>query len=258
MDYLTALRTDPLKANVVGGGTKIDLGGEFGKPQIYSTTNMTSPYMTNQYQPIFAATGGSIAALRSATSADQTGPANIVGGDSGGAIILDGRFEDPEIYPVSQSQQQQQSPFQSFAGGGNVDYTPNFIQGDTDIDLQRKTPRFKYLHGGLPQVPTQTYAEGGHVPEFYSEGGLNNRYVTGNGDGTSDDVPAMLANGEFVIPADVVSSLGNGSNEAGSQVLDELLQVIRSHKQNHDPKELPPDSLGPLAYLNKAMKKAGK
>ena len=68
----------------------------------------------------------------------------------------------------------------------------------------------------------------------------------------------MLANGEFVIPADVVSSLGNGSNEAGASVLDELLQVIRQHKQDHDPKELPPDSLGPLAYLNKAIKKAGK
>jgi len=111
---------------------------------------------------------------------------------------------------------------------------------------------------GAPQFVPLQFADGGHVPEFYSEGGLNNRYVQGNGDGTSDDVPAMLATGEFVIPADVVSSLGNGSNEAGSTVLDEFLQVIRAHKQKHDPKELPPDSLGPLAYLNKATKKAGK
>jgi hypothetical protein len=79
--------------------------------------------------------------------------------------------------------------------------------------------------------------------------------VQGAGDGTSDDVPAMLANGEFVIPADVVSALGNGSNESGAHVLDEFMQVIRSHKQKHDPKKLPPNSKGPLAYLKEAKRK---
>jgi hypothetical protein len=78
----------------------------------------------------------------------------------------------------------------------------------------------------------------------------------GDGDGTSDSVPAMLANGEFVIPADVVSSLGNGSNDAGANILDEFLAVIREHKQNHDAKELPPDSRGALAYLMEAEERA--
>jgi hypothetical protein len=106
-------------------------------------------------------------------------------------------------------------------------------------------------------------AEGGaiqdHNPQFFSEGGLGsleNRYVNGEGNGTSDEVPAMLANGEFVIPADVVASLGNGSNEAGAGVLDQFLQTIREHRQNHDSKELPPDSKGPLAYLLEAKKRA--
>jgi hypothetical protein len=99
------------------------------------------------------------------------------------------------------------------------------------------------------------FADGGHVPEFYSEGGLKNRYVKGAGDGTSDDVPAMLANGEFVIPADVVSGLGNGSNDSGAKVLDEFLQTVRAHKQAHDAKHLPPDSKGALAYLSEAHKK---
>ena len=98
----------------------------------------------------------------------------------------------------------------------------------------------------------------GHNPEFYSEGGLNNRYVKGKGDGTSDSVPAMLANGEFVIPADVVSGLGNGSNDAGAKILDEFMRVIRTHKQKHDAKKLPPDSKGPLAYLLQSKKQLGK
>ena len=101
----------------------------------------------------------------------------------------------------------------------------------------------------------------GHNPQFFSEGGLNSihhRYVTGAGDGTSDSIPAMLANGEFVIPADVVSSLGNGSNDSGAKVLDAFLKTVREHKQKHDAKHLPPDSKGALAYLLQAKQKASK
>ena len=114
----------------------------------------------------------------------------------------------------------------------------------------------------LPAFNPKFMAEGGladHNPQFFSEGGLGtleNRYVQGDGDGTSDEVPAMLANGEFVIPADVVAALGNGSNEAGASVLDQLLQVIREHRQDHDPEDLPPDSAGPLAYLLEAKERA--
>ena len=120
-------------------------------------------------------------------------------------------------------------------------------------------PQLNYVLTGMPQGHADGGSIEGHNPQFFSEGGLGsieNRYVKGEGDGTSDEVPAMLANGEFVIPADVVSKLGNGSNDAGANVLDELLAVIREHSQNHDPKKLPPDSKGPLAYLLEAKKRA--
>jgi hypothetical protein len=123
--------------------------------------------------------------------------------------------------------------------------------------------RTQYVLSGLPEsrVDMEKHAEGGevgHNPEFFSEGGLQsieNRYVDGQGDGTSDSVPAMLADGEFVIPADVVSSLGNGSNKAGSKVLDEFLRTIREHKRKADAKHLQPDSKGPLGYLTDAKRK---
>ena len=112
--------------------------------------------------------------------------------------------------------------------------------------------------GGL----TAAFATGGstsaelpHIPEFYSEGGMKHAYVRGDGDGTSDEVKAMLARGEFVIPADVVSNLGNGDNEAGAEVLDKFLQAIREHKRSTAPDKLPPDSKGPLTYLSEAYKK---
>jgi hypothetical protein len=122
--------------------------------------------------------------------------------------------------------------------------------------------RLDYVLTGMPGSNIRTHAGGGsiegHNPEFYSEGGLSsmeNRYVAGEGDGTSDSVPAMLANGEFVIPADIVSSLGNGSNEAGASVLDQFLVAIRDHKHSKGNKGLPPDSKGPLSYLTDAKRK---
>jgi hypothetical protein len=129
------------------------------------------------------------------------------------------------------------------------DLSANITRGNTNFHLP-----------GYEKV--RIFAEGGeveHNPQFFSEGGLGsleNRYVTGEGNGTSDEVPAMLANGEFVIPADVVSGLGNGSNDSGAKILDEFLETLRSHKQKHDAKHLPPDSKGPLAYLLEAKKRA--
>ena len=152
------------------------------------------------------------------------------------------------------------------AGGDSVNespikhYDPLLYRGSSVLSLLPMHPNFKDLTDHLPHVQ-KSFAEGGHaehVPEFYSEGGLKHRYVQGDGDGTSDSVPAMLANGEFVIPADVVSSLGNGSNDSGSKVLDEFLKTIREHKAKHEANRLPPDSKGPLAYLEISKTKVEK
>jgi hypothetical protein len=65
----------------------------------------------------------------------------------------------------------------------------------------------------------------------YARGG----YLNGDGDGMSDSIPATiegkqparLADGEFVVPADVVSHLGNGSSKAGSKRLYAMLDKVR-------------------------------
>jgi hypothetical protein len=61
------------------------------------------------------------------------------------------------------------------------------------------------------------------------------RYLKGDGDGMSDSIaatingkqPARLADGEFVIPADVVSHLGNGSSDAGAKRLYAMMDKVR-------------------------------
>lgn len=67
----------------------------------------------------------------------------------------------------------------------------------------------------------------------YSDGG---RMLQGPGDGMSDSIPASisgkrparLADGEFVVPADVVSHLGNGSTDAGAKQLYSMMDKVRT------------------------------
>ena len=81
-------------------------------------------------------------------------------------------------------------------------------------------------------------------------------HVAGDGDGQSDDIKAMLADGEFVFPADVVSALGNGSTKAGSDKLYEMMHAIRDRARSTGTKDLPPPALkSPLDYLKKGSKK---
>lgn len=162
-------------------------------------------------------------------------------------------------------------------GYTSTNLTPDLTKGNIDFTLMgaptttATTPQI-YNIGTNPAAytpmtaapqQTPTFSQGGGFekePQFYSEGGLgsmDNRYVQGDGDGTSDSVNAKLADGEFVIPADVVAKLGNGSNNAGASVLDQFLSNIREHKQENGTK-LEPDSKGPLAYLLDAKKKAKK
>ena len=83
-------------------------------------------------------------------------------------------------------------------------------------------------------TPYQPQYAGGGLADLggYSDGG---RMLKGPGDGMSDDIPATiankqparLANEEFVIPADVVSHLGNGSSEAGAKQLYKMMERVR-------------------------------
>ena len=84
-------------------------------------------------------------------------------------------------------------------------------------------------------IASKRYAMGGlaALPEYAAGGKL----LSGDGDGMSDSIPAVikgarpqraaLADGEFVIPADVVSHLGNGSTKAGGKRLYEMMANIR-------------------------------
>ena len=82
-----------------------------------------------------------------------------------------------------------------------------------------------------------TKASGGSVGNKYNLGSYSDggRLLKGPGDGMSDGIPASiadkqparLADGEFVVPADVVSHLGNGSTDAGAKHLYKMMDNVR-------------------------------
>jgi hypothetical protein len=92
--------------------------------------------------------------------------------------------------------------------------------------------------GSRAKAADTFYAMGG--PIAFAKGG-HQGYLDGHGDGMSDSIPATiegqqparLADGEFVIPADVVSHIGNGSSKAGSKQLYAMLDRVRKARTGH-------------------------
>lgn len=127
----------------------------------------------------------------------------------------------------------------------DVEYTPT--EGGIAAAVQPETDPIDQDPIVTENDDTQMYAEGGIAQ--LNEG----RYLKGETDGMADEVPASidgqepaaLSDGEFVIPADIVSHLGNGNSEAGAKALQEMMSRIRGERTGNDKqgKQIDPNKL---------------
>jgi len=85
------------------------------------------------------------------------------------------------------------------------------------------------------------------VEEMEYPSGLG-RYIGGETKGQDDKIPAVLSDGEFVIPADVVADLGDGNNDAGAKELYKFMSNIRKHKRGGKV-NLPPKAKDLASYM---------
>jgi len=112
-------------------------------------------------------------------------------------------------------------------GGGIGGYYP------APDDGNRNFGGIESLNQG-PRYPMQGYAMGGQLGG-YSDGG---QLLKGLGDGVSDSIPAQignrqparLADNEFVLPARIVSEIGNGSTDAGAKRLYAMMDRIQKRR----------------------------
>jgi hypothetical protein len=185
---------------------------------------------------------------------------------------------DPRFLNVIQQRsdpQQQSKQFDSDIGA-----LAKMLSGETDAPANQSK---YYSYGSEDSIDSilggkaANYKEGGFVEPLKASGGMvlpllaksggalghykgredfkHGKHVAGDGDGQSDDIPAWLADGEFVFPADVVSALGNGSTKAGTDKLYEMMHGIRDRARSKGPKDLPPPALkSPLNYLKSSKR----
>jgi hypothetical protein len=104
--------------------------------------------------------------------------------------------------------------------GGNVRRATLQAQGwtfDPSTNMMHPPPGYN-----TSPVPA---ALGGLIQKYQTGG-----HVRGPGTGRSDDIPAVLSDGEYVIDSESVALLGDGSTDAGARRLDEMRENLRKHK----------------------------
>ena len=129
---------------------------------------------------------------------------------------------------------------------------PN-VAWDWDKMQQNATAR----NMSLPEFMAQswpTIASGQYNVALKAMGGPLARFARGAGSGRDDTIDAKLSDGEYVIDAETVALLGDGSNKAGAQMLDKMRREIRAQKGKALARgKISPDAKSPLAYLRGAM-----
>lgn len=187
-DFYNNLSTTEKIALGIGGGALMSgLGQDNEMPEDKSRS--TFRYDPNKFRPSFPFAEGGIIALNTGGMSDMLGLDNPY---TSGRGPLDQQIPDPNANNYSQAP----------AAG----YLGNSVK--------------MMASGGLTDL-------GG-----YSDGG---QLLKGPGDGMSDNIPASigdtqparLADGEFVVPADVVSHIGNGSTDAGAKKLYAMMDRVR-------------------------------
>lgn len=121
--------------------------------------------------------------------------------------------------------------------GGRTYFTPTQYVAPSAAGAALTGQRQEAKDIAAQQVPVAKAAGGGiSTLGGYSDGG---RMLRGPGDGVSDSIPATiggkqparLADGEFVIPARIVSEIGNGSSEAGARKLYAMMDRIQKARK---------------------------
>ena len=150
---------------------------------------------------------------------------------------VDGRYYDANGKLVANTASEFAAVHADGGGGGGGDANGGLIgmaRGGT-----ARAPLFSKTTGKFNFNPPQVYADGGMAMGGlgslggYSDGG---RLLRGPGDGVSDSIPASignrqparLADGEFVVPARIVSEIGNGSTEAGARKLYAMMDRVQN------------------------------
>lgn len=154
-------------------------------------------------------------------------PPSVLPDGSGGF-----RFTNPQAFAALPDELAGGDPYYQAPSPSPVKVAPPTpqVQAPAPDVGQVRTP---WRRGPLSQM--QAFADGGPS--------------RGPGGGQDDLIHAKLSDGEYVMDAETVSALGDGSTEAGFKKLDQMRQNLRKHKRKASVKSIPPKAKAPEAYL---------
>jgi hypothetical protein len=236
---------NPYRAQYAAGGPVEQMSNQnaMGANTMYPMANMsTSAFATPYQSPVST----NMLAPTSDTGVTMGGEPNMQGtrmAEGGITRLASGGFFKNVLGDAAQ--------LVGDVGGGAVNLVSNLGQGRLSLgepdhgtyqpydDYSKNSytydpNKYKTYTAPNPNTYQAQYAEGGIASlGSYSDGG---RMLKGPGDGMSDNIPAVigkkqparLADGEFVVPADVVSHLGNGSTDAGAKQLYAMMDKVRT------------------------------
>jgi len=203
----------------------------------------------------FAVNSGLGYALNKSSIADSFQPQTPAVGYQGGIPVYDAVRErlpvDDSNRRAGEAGRRYFSDIKYVPQGSSTDNTNNNNNNNNNTDTG-DTPNTN-------EQPPYEPNEGGGATMEMAAGGIasvnQGYYLGGKTDGMADEVPARidgnqearLSDGEFVIPADVVSHLGNGNSEAGSQQLHGMMNNIRQARTGNSEqgKEIDPNKFMP-------------
>ena len=213
-------------------------------------------------------TGGAVANALSSGGGTGTSNGGILGTIAGllplvgGAGSIANTLLGGTTYPGAQTQQAiagQQNQIQANQKATDAGYMKALNSGATNPNprVQTNPQTNYYTYGSRPEqqfftnTPAPTYAPSTTSPLRFATGGKipSNPNLGGQG-GMDDTVPIQASHGEFVIPADVTSALGDGNTDAGANQLHTLIKNVRKHKSSSHG-GLPPMAKSPLQYMGK-------
>jgi hypothetical protein len=164
----------------------------------------------------------------------QLPPSTLPGGVGGGALpastlAAQGLRSPQDYYRYGYGPEQS---FFSYATQG----APNTSRAYTGYEGSTAEDMFAAQPSRLPQPITTPIPNNPAGPSMYAPDvdsmrfALGGSAVEGAGDGRDDKIPALLSDGEYVIDAETVALLGNGSNKAGAELLDSFRVNVRKQK----------------------------
>jgi hypothetical protein len=235
---------NPYRAQYAAGGPVEQMSNQaaMGANTMYPMANMSTSAFAAPYQ---SPVSTNMLAPTSDTGVTMGGEPNMQGtrmAEGGITRLASGGFFKNVLGDAAQ--------LVGDVGGGAVNLVSNLGQGRLSLgepdhgtyqpydDYSKNSytydpNKYKTYTAPNPNTYQAQYAGGGIASlGSYSDGG---RMLKGPGDGMSDNIPAKiggkqearLADGEFVVPADVVSHLGNGSTDAGARQLYSMMDKVR-------------------------------